>query len=419
MKPMKRMKRWSPACLALLALLSAPLVVAGERDLKTFDAVWSTVKRTFYDPDLHGVDWNGARQIYRPLVGEADSADEVRSLLLEMLSHLDASHTTIMDGPVYKSAIAELINKRTTTYGCVIEESMHGRYFVRALYEGGPGEVAGLRFGDRLIAIDGVDAGDSPMLVDAGYDPALPGPSLFFLAANSGDRLLLTVQTGPDADTRHEVSIEPVRMNAVDAARNSISIVEQDGLRLGTLHIWFCSRGVTEVLTEALEGPLAECDALVLDIRGRGGYVDVVHSLLDVFRGKRSFLERLRGEKGAPLWTRPLVVLIDERSRSGKEVLAYRVRDLGLGVLVGQRTEGAVLGAVFHPLPDGSYLEIAGIDVPVDGVRLEGVGVEPDHEVDVVVPYARGFDPIFAKGCDVAVEQVRLSRAPDAARRPF
>ena len=401
----------------LLGLSLATSSFGGEQDLKTFDTLWSTVKRSFYDKQLHGVDWEQAREIYRPLVRDAQTDQEVRRLQLDMLALLGASHTTIIDGPVYKGMLAELLNRRSLTFGLLLEETLPGRLFARALYEGGPMEQAGVLVGDRIVAVDGIPVIESPEIVDAGYDPALPGPRLFFLGAHSKRELRLTVQTHPDAETRQTLVVRPVRMNAVDAARNSISVIERDGNRIGTLHLWFCSEGVTEVLEEALTDQLADCDALVLDVRGRGGYAHVVSSIMNAFQGQRSFWQRLRNQPGEkPLWDKPVVILIDERSRSAKEILAYRVRETGVATLVGQRTEGAVLGAAFHALPDGSYLELAGVAVPEGGVSLEGVGVEPHYEVDFVVPYARGRDSIFEKGCAVAAEQVLLRQAK---ARPF
>ncbi len=410
----------SRLALSLLAVLFAAAGArAGESSLKTFDAVWSTVRRAFYDPELHGVDWERMRELYRPLVREAESAAEVRSLLLGMLAELGASHTTILDAAVYQGMARELTNRRSLTFGLLLEETLPGRVFVRALYEGGPGARAGLRVGDRIVAVDGVPVAESRFLLDAGYDPGLPGAPLFFLQAEAGGSLALTVQPQPDSDTRRNLLLVPASMNAVDAARNSLAVLERDGVRIGTLHIWFCSEGVTGVLHEALRGPLKDCDALVLDVRGRGGFAQVATQILDTFRGKRSFRQMLRGERDAPLWRRPVVLLADERSRSAKEILAYQFRAQGLGQLVGQRTEGAVLGAVYHPLPDGSYLELAGVAVPLGGVSLEGVGVAPDHEVDFVVPYARGADPILAKGCEVAAAEVRKVRRRARGREPM
>lgn len=401
---------------ACLWLGTAAIGLGAEEDLATFEAVWRTVDRNFYDRDHHGVDWAGVRERYRPRILAAASRGEARGVMDMMLAELGASHTAILDGAVYKGMMAELMNRRTPTFGLLLEESTPRRLFVRALYEGGPGEVAGLRVGDRIVGVDGFSVFDCGALVPAGYDPGLPGAPLYFLRAD--EALALVVQPGPDAETRYVTTIEPQVMNAVDAARNSVRVVSVGRARIGVVHIWFCSRGVSAAVSEALSGPLADCDALVLDIRGRGGYSDVVTELLDLFRGRSTLLQRFRGQRSEPLWSKPLVVLIDDRSRSAKEMFSEQVRNLKLGVLVGQRTEGAVLGANFHPLPDGNYLELAGVAVPVRGKSLEGVGVEPDVDVDYTIPYCNGADPILEKGLQVAaIEAARAARS--RVRGPF
>lgn len=384
---------------ASLLLAAAAPAFAGDLELKTFDAAWRAVDHDFYDPDHGGLDWDEVGERYRPLAQSADSSEAVHGVINSMLAELGASHTSLVDGDVYRGMMAELNNKRTWTFGLLIEETLRGRYFVRASYEGGPGAAARLKAGDRIVEVDGEPIEDSPYLMDAGYDPALPGRPLFFLRAEQGAELALTVQPTADSESRFETSIAASRMNAVDAAARSVRVVEREGRKIGTLHLWYCSRGVSDVLREAIAGKLKDCDALVLDVRGRGGYTDVVTELLKLLQP----------------WRKPLVVLIDERSRSAKEVLAYKVRQKKLGTLVGQRTEGAVLGAVFRALPDGSYLELAGVPVPVDGHSLEGVGVAPDVEVDFVLPYARGRDPIFEKGVEIAAD--RAQRA--ARKRPI
>jgi carboxyl-terminal processing protease len=118
-------------------------------------------------------------------------------------------------------------------------------------------------------------------------------------------------------------------------------------------------------------------------------------------------------------WDKPLVVLIDGRTRSAKEVFAHAIRSRRLGWLVGERTEGAVLGAAFHPLPDGSVLELPAMEVPVPGARLEGVGVAPHVRASCPLPYASGADPIFEAGCAVAIRAVRDGRRAPAVVGPF
>ncbi|NJO33583.1 MAG: hypothetical protein HC869_10955 [Rhodospirillales bacterium] len=91
-------------------------------------------------------------------------------------------------------------------------------------------------------------------------------------------------------------------------------------------------------------------------------------------------------------WRRPVVVLVDEGTRSGKEVIAYGLQRQDI-TLVGQRTAGALLGGRGFLLDDGSLLVLAVSDVRVEGQRLEGIGVMPDLLVPFPLPYAAGRDP--------------------------
>jgi carboxyl-terminal processing protease len=86
------------------------------------------------------------------------------------------------------------------------------------------------------------------------------------------------------------------------------------------------------------------------------------------------------------------VVLVDEGTRSGKEVVTYALKRHGVPV-VGTRTAGALLAAQGFLLSDGSLLVLAVSDVRLDGERLEGQGVAPDIEVPFPLPYAAGHDP--------------------------
>ena len=101
-------------------------------------------------------------------------------------------------------------------------------------------------------------------------------------------------------------------------------------------------------------------------------------------------------------WRKPVFVLINGGSRSGKEIVAYSIRKHRLGTLVGQRTAGAVLGGRCFHLSDHSLLYLAVNDVRVDGERLEGRGVEPDVVVPDALLYADGADPQLEKALELA-----------------
>jgi carboxyl-terminal processing protease len=105
-------------------------------------------------------------------------------------------------------------------------------------------------------------------------------------------------------------------------------------------------------------------------------------------------------------WRKPVVMLVNNGSRSGKEILAYGFQKYKLGKVIGTKTAGAVVGGSPFLLKDGNLLYLAVIDVLVDGERLEGKGVIPDIEVPFPLEYAQGKDPQLEKAVEVLLEQL-------------
>jgi carboxyl-terminal processing protease len=99
-------------------------------------------------------------------------------------------------------------------------------------------------------------------------------------------------------------------------------------------------------------------------------------------------------------WRKPVAMLINGGTRSGKEVLAYGFKKYRLGELIGTRTEGAVLAATAFLIGRGLLL-LAVEDVRVDGERLEGVGVTPTIEVQAGVGSAGSDDPQLSRAVAV------------------
>jgi len=82
-------------------------------------------------------------------------------------------------------------------------------------------------------------------------------------------------------------------------------------------------------------------------------------------------------------YQKPLVLLINEGSRSAKEVLSYVFKKSRRATLIGSNTAGNVLGTSPMRLNEWAYLEIPMVEVFTDGTRLEGKGVAPDIKVPV------------------------------------
>jgi len=102
-------------------------------------------------------------------------------------------------------------------------------------------------------------------------------------------------------------------------------------------------------------------------------------------------------------WTKPLVLLINNRSYSDAEIFPSAFRALNLGKLVGQATGGNVIGTGSVQLIDGSILRLPRIGVYTSkGVNMDKQGVTPDVAVDTPPDLqAKGVDLQLQKAVEV------------------
>ncbi len=72
------------------ASVQGPLLTADERErnVASFDYAWQKVNDEYWDPDFGGVDWQVVREELRPRVTQAETMDEARSVMREMISRL-------------------------------------------------------------------------------------------------------------------------------------------------------------------------------------------------------------------------------------------------------------------------------------------------------------------------------------------
>jgi carboxyl-terminal processing protease len=107
-------------------------------------------------------------------------------------------------------------------------------------------------------------------------------------------------------------------------------------------------------------------------------------------------------------WKKPVVMLVNEGSRSSKEILAFGFQQYRIGPVVGSKTAGAVVAGRPFPMQDGSLLYVAVADVYVNGgQRLEGKGITPDINVPFSLEYAQGADPQKERAIAVALAAVK------------
>lgn len=387
--------------IALALALTLP-ALAEKPNLKTFDEAWKTTKDNLFDRKMNGVDWDAMKAKYRPLAEKAKTQDELVAVTNRMLGELKVSHLVLIAKDAYKEHFApEMGSKPEPQVGFeVVKED--GKLWVRSILEGGPAEKAGIRRGDRLVKIGGKDALKSKRLEEEGTDPGLPWPPLYYVQARGTEPVELVMESVKGEFRTVTVTPEPISM--IEATAKSVKVIRHEGMKFGYVHTWhFLAPSIYQTVANAMKKKFSQCDALLLDIRGRGGSPIVMNAILGLFR------------TGA--WDKPVVLLVDDRSRSAKEIFAWAFMKEKLGPVVGRTTEGAVLGSTFFPLSDGSCLLVPVQDgkMYTKGDKLEGKGVTPDFVVEFPLPYANGYDEILEFAKDRLEMEVRRARGRAAA----
>lgn len=365
--------------------IATPALAPVSATVAAFDEVWQTVRDRFYDPHLHGLDWGAVRDRYSAQAAQATSEDEVAEVINRMLSELHASHTQFFtqDDPEYyqladifagglrRRGLERAFPGGRISYpgiGILSRRDPQGRNIVTGVIEGTPAHRAGLLAGDEIIAADG-----EPFRPVGSFRGKVGRPVVLQLRRAGA----IVEATVTPAD------IEPNRM-FLDGMEASARIVQSNGRRIGYVHVWSYAGYAYQRKLESLiaEGPLRDADALVWDLRD--GWGGAVPEYLDLFNTRAPTMQITNrdGERDYEdvKWRKPVAMLINGGTRSGKEVLAYGFERYHLGEVIGTRTEGAVLAATAF-LVGGGLLLLAVDDVLVDGVRLEGVGVAPTIEV--------------------------------------
>lgn len=338
----------------------------GQEAFQLFWEAWNLLQRHYYDdlPDLQEITYAAIRG---------------------MLDTLNDKYTAFIE-PDVAAILEEDATGEFQGIGAFVDADESGMLRIVDIFEDGPAEQAGLKGGDRVIAVDGESIVGDPLYEAIGK---IRGPA--------GSEVSLTVE--------REGSPEPFTVTVV-RARLEIPIVESEMREDDVGYIWLREFSATanSSLEEHLEALLEQDPAgVVLDLRQNpGGWLDQAIDVADLFLGDNLVaVERFsdgterefRADDGDIGEDIPLVVLVNNGTASASEIVAGALQDHGRAPLIGVPTFGK--GSVQRPfeLSDGSELRVtvALWFTPADQ-PIEGEGLTPDVEI----PWPeeqRGEDP--------------------------
>ncbi|WP_414756504.1 S41 family peptidase [Anabaena sp. CCY 9910] len=400
----------------LLPLLAKP-------ETRIFEQVWQTVNDNFYDPKMNGVNWQVIKEKYKPEVLQAKSDQEVAAIFNQMLSELKTSHTryyTQDDLAYYQllgifygqgielpKELKKFFPNRKFEYSGIglFTKEINGKTFVSSILDESPADKAGLKVGDQIINVDG------NLYCPIGSFADKAGQTVKMLIQRSPT---VGGTPSPQLSSRQEITIVPKMFDAstmfLEAQMASIEILEQENKKIGYVHIWSNAADPyqQQLQNELIYGRLKNADGLILDLRDGWGGGDI--SYLNIFTAEQSPSVTHVQRNGRRYtynyqWKKPVVMLVNEGSRSSKEILAFNFQQNQIGQVIGTKTTGAVVAGRPYIMQDGSLVYVAVADVFLnDNQRLEGKGVTPDINVPFSLEYAQGVDPQKQKAIETLLK---------------
>ncbi|MCK5132471.1 MAG: PD40 domain-containing protein [Candidatus Sabulitectum sp.] len=339
-----------------------------EMQRQKFYSAWRQLRDSFYDSDMHGVNWNEMREKYQDRAAAALTNREFNDVVRRMLGELSASHLGI-DGPWTYSRTAY-----TGETGIFPDHQWNGTGVrIDSLLPMSPGYLAGFLEGDIITQIN--------------CEPAGWNHNFYAPLRNTTDR---------EIEFNFVRNGEPLRVRLTPVSQWELWNLEYDewlskqrrrvsqlsGHRVGYLHIPSMDQQSVKNFRRDLYAEGYGREAMIIDVRGNGGG-STHDQILASFAGESYAMSFSRSGTATvePLgvWKNPVVLLINETCYSDAEIFPAAWKELNLGPIVGNTTYGAVIGTVDVELADGTGFRLPGTGwYTLAGDNLENNGVTPD-----------------------------------------
>ncbi|HEY4063675.1 MAG TPA: S41 family peptidase [Puia sp.] len=345
--------------------------------VEVFRQAWQAEKKGYADPDMNGVDWNAVYKEYEPLAAGAATSDELRRILSLMVGELNSSHSGVAGGggpvPATTGRLGLGFDRK--------EYEEKGKLKITEVVYGGPADLAGIRTGDYLLAVDGktVTAGDN---LDELLENKV-GRKVTLRVSGRGETGGHS-EAGGSVDAGRGARGEGDAVGGRNLAVKPVNLASEKGLlyrqwvrdereyvsrisngRLGYVHMNDMSEESLNQLYLDLDAENQAREGVVVDVRNNnGGFVNAY--ALDVLTRKSYLTMTNRGLPASPARAQlgqralelPTILLTNQHSLSDAEDFTEGYRTLGLGKTVGEPTGGWIIFTSSVNLIDGSTVRL-------------------------------------------------------------
>jgi tricorn protease len=376
----------------------------------------------FYEPGFHGLDLAATEKKYATYLPGVASRDDLNYIFRETMGELTVGHLFVRggDGPETKRIPVGLLGADYK-----IE---NGRYRFARIYDGenwnpqlhAPLTQPGVNVvgGEYLLAVNGREVRGS----DNVYS---------FFEETAGRTILLRVGPNSDGSGSREVSVVPIENEGglrelawVEGNRRKVDELSHG--KLAYIYLPDTASGGYTFFNRYFFSQVGK-DGAVVDERFNGGGANTDY-ILDYLR--RTLMNYRTTRDGEDMTTPvsliqgPKAMIINEYAGSGGDAMPWHFRQAKIGILVGKRTWGGLVG--FHgpsaSLMDGGVATAPsrGFWTPNNDWDVENHGVSPDVDVELDPKAVReGHDPQLEKTVELLLADLEKNPIPNHKKPPY
>ena len=324
--------------------------------LDTVQEVWDIIFQDYVDQD------------------RLDASALSQGAIKGMVEALADPYTAYLKPETYQMSLSSLEGKFEGIGAWV--EAKDKQIIIMSPMPDSPAKKAGIRAGDVILEVDGMST------VEMSLEEAV----LHILGPKGTSVRLLILHQGETKPEEIEIVRAEIEVTSVDfKMRGDIAYIninhftERTDGELSQVLESLTQEGATGIILDLRRNPGGLVEAVV-DVASHFLKEGIVLFVLDN-QGKQTSLSVKRGGITTDL---PLVVLTDNYSASGSEVLAGALQDYTRATIAGTRTYGKGSVNTLRQLSDGSglYITTARWLTP-NGRLIEGEGIEPDYELEL------------------------------------
>ncbi len=401
-----------PVKIDVMSGMLKPIAIAGKMELDAageraymFDHMWLQVKKKFYDPTIHGINWKMYHDEYAKFLPYINNNYDFQVLISELLGELNASHT----GGRYYAARALTGGDVTANFGMLFDETYTGEGIkVSAIIPAGPADKLSnkIRPGDVITAINGQKISASENYNK--YLNNLAGVNtVVSVKSTSGTTFTQTLRPVPETSLNKLLYEWWVRK--LEAMVDKLS-----GGKIGYVHVEGMNQPSYQVIYNRLMGKHVKKQAVVVDTRFNGG--GWLHDELVTLLGAKTYMRYApQGElldDGEPLgrWQKPSAVLTCEGNYSDAFMFPFVYQQNKIGKVYGMPVPGTGTAVWWETQIDPTI--VFGIpmiaSMGTDGKVTENTQFYPDVKVEL--PYndfLAGKDPQLEAAVRDLLKEIR------------